>query len=316
VAPEGQRIDVEVLPVQVHPFCDHQSIHVVYQPHARLRVAQVQQPPPTRPFRQVLAVAGGQQPLGLPGQPGARGDPLRFEPQDESHSLVVRMITDRAQPAWEALAIHFPGSGFGPGAAGIPAGIHPPEVERYVVGLVCIDEADFIALVALKPFKKTPCTGGQQRRHRPIHELRGVVGQHPAPPGVLCCAALTLPEHQDHARGAGFLSRLQPEVGCFLPAARADCAGRSTAEFNRPLPGPAEHDDHTARSLPRALEIEIRKAGLRGPAAGGCEAHRRAGIELGDERLVTVRRAVIALVMVESDLLAHAKDRIDGLDIA
>ena len=98
----------------------------------------------------VASVGSGQvqeraaeQPLGMVlGQPRALGHAFRLEPDQGLDSPGVRAWSLIARsPRGKPREVGLPGAGLGPlAAAGIPAGVHPPVVDRHALLEIAIDE--------------------------------------------------------------------------------------------------------------------------------------------------------------------------------
>ena len=104
-APVAQRVDVEVLTIDVDAFAHDQAVDAIDDPLPGVAVAEIHQP----------AVLATVDPLGMIlGQPGVRSRPLGLEPQHELHAIGMGKIGDLANPFRKSLFVDFPSSGVGP----------------------------------------------------------------------------------------------------------------------------------------------------------------------------------------------------------
>ena len=100
--PEPQRVDIVILAVEVDALLRQELIHMLGEPLAGFRLAQVQQ----------SVVARAQQPLGmLLEQPTAPVRPLRLEPQHQFLAFGVGVVRNRPDAFGEPLRIGLPSSG-------------------------------------------------------------------------------------------------------------------------------------------------------------------------------------------------------------
>lgn len=105
-APVVQRFEVEILAIDLDPVVLDQPAHVIGQPLAAGRDAQVEQP--------VLGALDPQQPLrALHIEPRAGAHPLGLKPDQQIGALSRRVIGDGLEPVGEALGIGLPASGDG-----------------------------------------------------------------------------------------------------------------------------------------------------------------------------------------------------------
>ena len=203
-SPDPERIEIEILTVQVNALLGEELIDVVGEPLAGLGVAEVQQP--------VAALA--QEPFGmLFKQPRALVDPLRLEPEYGLHVLGVGVVGDLADALGEPLWIGLPGAGFPPIAAGVPSGIHPPVVELRAALQVGVDIGDF----AGRRLVYSHASGRERRGQLPAGP-RQIVRDHPPPPDVLRTDAVAAIELEHDQRAADLLSGEKLEVRQSWPA--------------------------------------------------------------------------------------------------
>ncbi len=261
--PQVQRVDVEVLAVEVDALRGDELVDVVGQPLAGLGVAEVEQ----------AAVGAAEDPLGVVfGQPRAAVDALRLEPHDRPDALGAGMVRDLPQASGEAVGVHLPCAGLAPAPiAPVPAGIHPPVVQRQLLLEVAVHEQHLARAVGVDHLAElVRAARGHLDRGQLAAGAWQVVGQHPAPPDVLRADPVAVPELERHQRRADLLARVQPQVRPFLPGDDAQARGVVAAELGGPLPGPA-HDHDQALARPRDVEVgqvAVARSSARGGDAG------------------------------------------------
>ncbi len=139
LSPIWQRVDVEILAVQIDSLFLDELIDVFGEPLAGLRIAEVQE----------SAASSAEDPFGVVlRQPGIGVNAFRLEPYDRFDALGMGVIADRPQPARESLRIDFPSAGLGPAdvAERIPACVHPPVADLDALSQIAID-ARFLVLL-------------------------------------------------------------------------------------------------------------------------------------------------------------------------
>ena len=112
---------------------------------------------------------------------------LRLEPDDGLDALGVGVVADRPQAAGEAVRVDLPGAGLRPARlVPVPAGVHPPVVERQPLLEVAVDEQLLVGAVGVDHLAELVRAARGQLHGRQLAAGPGqVVGEHPAPPDVL-----------------------------------------------------------------------------------------------------------------------------------
>ena len=100
-APAGQRVEVEVLAIDINALAGQQTVNPREGPLPCVGIAQVQEP----------AAFAAQDPLGvLLGEPGTGGDARGLKPDIELEALGVTMVRHLPQPMRKPRRIHLPGA--------------------------------------------------------------------------------------------------------------------------------------------------------------------------------------------------------------
>jgi len=106
VAPMGQRIHVEILPVEIDALAGQKGIGMVHKPPPRVGVAEIEE---------FLSAVFAEQPLRMGVvEPRAGSHPFGLEPQDGLEAPRVRVIRDGPQSPGEAVRVDLPRAGVGP----------------------------------------------------------------------------------------------------------------------------------------------------------------------------------------------------------
>jgi len=175
-APRVERVEIEVLAVQVDSLGVNQPVNVRGEPIPGVRVAKVQQPAvgaADHPFRMLL------------GQPRAGMHSLRLEPDNGPEVLRVGIIAHFAQAVRKAPGIHFPRARLPPPKpiARIPPGVHPPIIRFQILFDVPINKLDLIPGRRVAHLGELMRTASRmQDRRRPAPGPWHVMGDHPTPP--------------------------------------------------------------------------------------------------------------------------------------
>jgi hypothetical protein len=103
-----------------------------------------------------------------------------------------------------------------------------------------------------------------------------MVAEHTSPE-ILTVQAFTLPMHDQNARGTNTLAGPEPEVQLRLPTVEP-YAGSFGHRADRPLPGPAESDNH---ALLAQLEIEEWQIPIARPPVNRLQSHGHTAGEIG-----------------------------------
>ena len=259
-APVLLGIHIEVLTVEIDPLGFDQRVDPVDEPVSRLVVAQVEQV-----RRDGIVV--GQQPVGvLLGQFRSGKDPLRLEPDDRADSPLTGVVGDRPQAVRESVGVGFPRPDLPPRAAArIPAGVHPPVVQIYLLLGVPVDEHDLRGLVGV-PHLGVPvraASGDMGPKNLPPR-AGNVVFHHPGAPDVLRLKPRrAVPVLHDDHRGADLFPGEQLHVCIGLSGRYAGGKPAASRERGLPLPRPADDDDPP---LDPRLKVEIGQIDPAGPA--------------------------------------------------
>ena len=201
-------------------------------------------------------------------QPGARGHPLRLEPDNNIDLTRVRVVSDRPQAAGKAVLVNLPGARVRPaGLVVIPARIHPPVIQRDAAIKIVVYKENLALRIGINHFRKLMRTAGRQLGDggEGAARARQIVREHPRPPDILRMPLLPFPELQYNHRATHFFSRQQFEVSQLLARAKAQPIVGIPPEIRGPLPGPAHNKNQPL--IPRR-NVEIRKSVLRRAASG------------------------------------------------
>jgi len=144
LAPEPERLDVEVLPVDVDAVVGEELVDVIDQPIPGVAVPQVQE----------AARPASEYPLRVRvGQPRSCRDPLRFEPDQDLRMPAMRDATDGREAVRKSDRIDGPCPGLPPiPLLHVPARVHPPRVDLQTLGPVTVQEQQLVRLVRILNF--------------------------------------------------------------------------------------------------------------------------------------------------------------------
>ncbi|OPZ96037.1 MAG: hypothetical protein BWY71_02044 [Planctomycetes bacterium ADurb.Bin412] len=259
--PEGKRIDIVILPVEVNSLFRNDVADMIDHPIQRLRIAHVQH----------SALGTSQYPFGvLGGQPGSRRHPFRLKPYNNIYPFVVGIITDRSQPPRESVrtAIHLPCPRPGPSLLRrphIPARVHPPEIQLQSFLQIAVKKFNLVLFVRLGHLGKLVRTACVQHRQRHLLAFitRDIVLNHPLTPNVLRVDPVAaFPELQRDQRRADHLTRPQGKMDYLLPRTHMQAVVLIPLILGVPAARPADCDEN---ALAAAFQVII------GPDAGGAD---------------------------------------------
>ena len=321
-APEDQRLDVEVVPVEIDLFAADDAGRVVDEPFQGVGIAEIVNHAVLQRHSLVdfcfMARRRLQQPLGMiRNVPILRAgiEMFRLEPGDELAPLRVNVIAHGLQSVGKAdgIGIVQPVVNERAGVHLEPAEIDPPVIELQFLFLVAVDPLLLVrfgdAEIAVRVAVAEVHAGLGQFAVR----MRRVVGEHPLPPEVLRTDAVAFVELHDDQRRADFFAGQQLEVRQFLARRDAQSIAGVAGEFRRPLARPADGDDHAARGR---FDVEIRKLVAARTAAEGGDFLLLAGTEHDRIGPVHVAHAV-ADRAVQGELAGGAalERYVDRLDV-
>ena len=229
-------------------------------------------------------------------------NPLRLEPDDVLHSLLVDVVAQRSESVGVALRVRLPRAGLRPSdlrITWIPACVGPPIIEREPFLAEAVAELDGVLLAAHYAGEESADARGAEWFGGPAADLGRVVGRHPTPPDVLRAQRIAFVELHDDHRAADFLSRVELEVRAFLACGDAQIGLIVPDEVGGPLPRPACYGDHSAAGM---LDVEVGERARGGPSAIRCDVLASAGAESIINRLVAIGRAGVAFDPMQNEL--------------
>ena len=260
-APVTERVDVEILPVDVHALALNQAVDAIDNPLPGVAVAEVHQ----------AAAAAAENPLGMVfGEPRARPGPLGLEPQHKSHPVDMGEVGNLANSLRKPFLVDFPRSRVRPPVplARIPAGVDEIEPQRDLFAKIAVQYRHFRIGAGMKVIAPARAV---VRRHELAAGSWDVVSDHPSPPEVLSSNPVAAIELQRHQRRPHFFAGMELEVRELLAGANPQGLVVVAIESRRPLAGPTQRDDKTFAG---GLEVPIRGGAVGRPATRGRDLFR------------------------------------------
>ena len=189
--PGAERVDVEILPVQIDALLGDELIHAVDDPVPGFGIAEVHHAP-FRPAEDPLRA--------VEGQPGAGRRPLGLEPDNQLYLARVEIIADRPEAPGKTCGIGLPRARLEPVGARVPTGVHPPVIELDAFLDQGVEEQALGGFTDLEAREKSAAAEIEHGRERLAVRAGRVVGQHPPPPDILGADGVALIKLQHDQR--------------------------------------------------------------------------------------------------------------------
>ncbi len=285
--PEIERVDVEIVAIDVHAELGDALREQIGQPSPRGRVAKVIEP----------AFFAAQHEFGmLAGDLRVLGHAFRFEPHNVLHAQLMTNVANRLQTAGKFLGLAEPVADAVREVADKPTGIEPEMVGavlRRQLGsgdLTGLGGPARSAVVAVKALR------GERKLQRPHACRTRRVAEHQQPTESLVgCQAVALPRHQQDAWASDFFTGMKHQMRFLHAGAQTSRAFRCAIKLGGPLARPTDGRDD---ALSGKFEIEEwKRGGVRGPTSAG--RHRDA-LTRRQRRFGRQERLFVASVAVEA----------------